>query len=667
MSADVYRSVWSTFERMWGLAMYGAVFMFVVMWSGAFRGVEGSRRALFYASTSVGMVSLYALIAWLVQGFPSRITGSIGNAAFLASFVMLGFFILLAYGAAQEMRRSRDKVLWVVSVAMTVMTLVLTGTRGSLLGFAAGVGAVLVLTSMGGARDAWLLQRGTLVRVAKGGIVVGILCAVAFFPLRPYLATSNVNILKRLGQISLENRAVSGRLLNWQIAWKGAWERPLFGWGPEQYHVLYDVHYDPQLYNIEPWVDRAHNAYLDTFAISGLVGLLSYLGVLVVGIYGGWRLHREHWAMGNAVIGGIIAYAVNAVFLFDTLWTWVLLLLLASLPYGLQSDTRVRVIARGQRMMRGVVLIAGGIVLVWYGVVVPMIANANAKIAYDALAEGNDTKAYAAYATALQRETYGSVDIDRSLAEYVFDFVRKGGKRDDASLVRVTEHALLAMDRNIAREPANGKWWLWAGQLASLYTTLTDENKVSMLSRSVTYLNGARERMPNRVQVYLELAQVYRMQGDVVRMRDVLEAGIAIWPEYPLPHANAAAQYIYARDVARENAELTWLREYSWNRTNIQGEEDRHSPERDMALIRDAYYAVGRYRDAVVMQRQVVALAEEGYARTQDTRGLVKVLQELAAIAARAGDKTEARRAALRVLELDAAQRPAVEAFLRSL
>jgi|GEM_PF-2855567 len=667
VGGDVSRSFWSTFERMWGVVMHLAILGMVLVWCAVFRGEDRAKKLLQYASVSVGAVSVYALGAWMFTGFPSRIEGSIGNASFLASFVLLGIFVMLAYASDHHKEYIGWRMTWWGMMGLALVTLLLTGTRGAWIGLFLGFATLMVLVLIGGACDAWGIPRHMLVRMSKIGLSVLALLVVLFFPLQPYFKESRISALRRLGDISLDNRATSGRLLNWQVAWSGFKDHSVFGWGPEQYHLLYDKHYNPKLYNIEPWVDRAHNNYLDVATSSGVVGLLAYLGVIGVGIYGAWKLRAQHWAIGNAIIAGIVAYAVNDIFLFDTLWTWVFLLVLVTTPYLMLATEKPRTVSSVTMYVRASVLGVLGCVVLWYGVITPAIANAYGKYAYDALARGNDTVAYETYTKAISFHTYGDVDIDRSLAEYVFDFVRKGGKRDTPSLIRANERALDAMDRNIAREPANGKWWLWAGQLASLHTTLTEANKSEYLARSVTYLEGAVVRMPNRVQVLLELGQVYRVQGDVSRMREAFDRAIAIWSEFPLPHANAVAQYIYVGDRASEDRELAWLRVHSWARENMKGEEDLHSPDRDMMLIRDAYYNTGRFSDAANMQKEIVAREDAHFKENGDSTNLVSALQALAYIQAKAGDRVGARANALRVLELNPGKRAEVDGFLRNI
>ena len=53
-------------------------------------------------------------------------------------------------------------------------------------------------------------------------------------------------------------------------------ERPIFGWGPENFSIALEKHYLPQF---EVWYDRAHNVFFDYLTQTGILGLLSYLGI----------------------------------------------------------------------------------------------------------------------------------------------------------------------------------------------------------------------------------------------------------------------------------------------------------------------------------------------------------------------------------------------------
>ena len=84
-------------------------------------------------------------------------------------------------------------------------------------------------------------------------------------------------------------KKTDARFIFWQIAADGIKERPIIGWGPENYSVLYHKHFNPDIlssYNTsEVWVDKPHNATLEMFVAGGIPGGIFYvifLGMFIV-------------------------------------------------------------------------------------------------------------------------------------------------------------------------------------------------------------------------------------------------------------------------------------------------------------------------------------------------------------------------------------------------
>jgi hypothetical protein len=78
--------------------------------------------------------------------------------------------------------------------------------------------------------------------------------------------------------------------------------RTAIGWGPESMFVAYNRFYPPSLANIEARgasPDRSHEAYLDELVTKGVLGLISFLFVLLSFFTLAWRLIRNtdewHW------------------------------------------------------------------------------------------------------------------------------------------------------------------------------------------------------------------------------------------------------------------------------------------------------------------------------------------------------------------------------------
>jgi len=94
----------------------------------------------------------------------------------------------------------------------------------------------------------------------------------------------------RLLQISLSDSTAQTRFWVWDEAWKGFLDRPIFGWGPENFTPVFDKYFNPNFYvpgqSSETWFDRAHSIYFDYLVETGLVGLISYLAIFAVFYWG---------------------------------------------------------------------------------------------------------------------------------------------------------------------------------------------------------------------------------------------------------------------------------------------------------------------------------------------------------------------------------------------
>jgi len=129
-------------------------------------------------------------------------------------------------------------------------------------------------------------------------------------------------------------------LWTWGSAWRGFLERPLLGWGPENFSAVFDRHFDPRHFvpgaGSETWFDRGHSVIFDYLATTGALGFISYLGMFVV-LY--WLFARSRSNLKNdthqsalvppasfrsAFLRGLmlalpIAYLVQGLALFDVL------------------------------------------------------------------------------------------------------------------------------------------------------------------------------------------------------------------------------------------------------------------------------------------------------------------------------------------------------------
>lgn len=81
-------------------------------------------------------------------------------------------------------------------------------------------------------------------------------------------------------------RSSAARPLVWEMSKKMISQRPLLGWGTDNFERVFELNFDNRLlqdeYGNEMWFDRAHNVLIDQTVDNGLLGLSLYLFVYLV-------------------------------------------------------------------------------------------------------------------------------------------------------------------------------------------------------------------------------------------------------------------------------------------------------------------------------------------------------------------------------------------------
>jgi O-antigen ligase len=262
-----------------------------------------------------------------------RFQGSLGNPAYVAPYLMFS----MLFAAILWLWGKRDRIRTVAFVLAEVMFMVfftLSQTRGAFLGLAAAAMAFfgyIIWVQKGRVRNITLLVLAGLLAVG------GILFANRELPAIQRLPGS------RLLTINIKDLTAQTRLWTWNAAWQGFKERPILGWGPENFSTVFDRHFDTRHFvpgeNRETWFDRAHSVAFDYLAETGALGFLAYVSIFAAYYYYFFRHHRGlggAWLpeKGAVIFRGLlfvipIGYLVQGLFLFDVLpifFNWIIVL-----------------------------------------------------------------------------------------------------------------------------------------------------------------------------------------------------------------------------------------------------------------------------------------------------------------------------------------------------
>ena len=659
LGADFYQSIWSNYERMMGLWTFGHLILFFLIvattvtresqWVWLFR----------VAAISSLIVSFVGIDEFLKTGTAFRIESTLKNSAFLASYLLLAIFINLWLFLREE-RFVPASFLWGLGVVLSFSVIILTGTRGAMLATAAGfmlLGALFLFLGPAGGFTL-SLKNSVLKKLVSGFLIAFVLLVGTGIVFKEKLAMSSFSPLARVASLSFSTSTIKGRLLAWDVSWQGWKERPFLGWGPENYNLLFNAHYDPRLIDQEPWFDRAHNFIFDIGVTTGFLGLFSYLGVFVAALwilFSRWRQKSISFWMFAVFSSTLIAHLLQNLFVFDMLTSFTLLFLIFAFIHSRANQSFIEAASRAKSSLPlfflGIIVIAP---LFYMGIWKPFQENRMGRSGFDAFAAWRDTEAIQYVEKALSYNTYGNVDVRRSAAEYVFEFLKRGGERNPESLKRVIDYAILKMEENILEKPQDVKWYMYQGELYNLGAAMLEEQNAIYAQNAEKRFLEAKELSPGRPQIYLEIAQARKIRGDYKGLWEILDEIMELLPDHSLLHTNALIHAIEIGDGTRETQELEWL---FTNDINFNRE-----------IIVDAYFTAGRLDKAIEVELSQIQYSYDAKNREDDynPKSIAKYYAVLAALYKRAGMYDNAREAAHKAVELDPSQKESAEAFLRT-
>lgn len=330
-------SLWGGFERMEGAFYYVflALFLFLLLqvmlveknWHklANFLGIINYLIVFFALGQKLGFSF------WFAE-YGGRIGGTVGNAAYLAS-VLLMILVLLSFFFYKFYVDVNKRWFFGLGILFNLLAIFISATRASILALFVSFLLALVVA---------LLKKNFLVKKQKIAILSLFLLIVFFtsliFVFKETSLIKNIEPLRRLSSISVSEATSFSRLVTWQYAWQGYQEKPIFGWGLENFDLVFNKYFDGRV--IENWFDRAHNNYLDILLSGGTFSLLAYLFFVGAVFYSIRRLYKNNkidFTVYLIFTFGWLAYLIQNIFIFDTLNTLIFVLVFVALIYYLNQ------------------------------------------------------------------------------------------------------------------------------------------------------------------------------------------------------------------------------------------------------------------------------------------------------------------------------------------
>jgi O-antigen ligase len=320
LAIDPAYSFWSYPSRMAGVLNYLHYFVWLLIVISTSRSVSNYRVLVGISCLTAVAVGFYGFIQW-VFGPAGEILSTLNNQSFFGAYMMTHVF--LAVWLWSSSRFNWLRCLSILTIVVGTTSVFLSGSRGAALILFVGIifiATMLFLTSSSSRNYKIFLPIFLLVFTS---MVIG-----AVFVLRLPAVRKEAQIYLPIAIQRIIYRDFGhDRLVLWGMALQGIAERPVFGWGMEQYELIFYKYFDPtdidKVVLSERYADLVHNQYLDTLVASGVIGLsgwLFFLGTVAwAAIAATRKMNSAEERRRLILIGSVLfVYITYSFFMFDT-------------------------------------------------------------------------------------------------------------------------------------------------------------------------------------------------------------------------------------------------------------------------------------------------------------------------------------------------------------
>ncbi|PIT87934.1 MAG: hypothetical protein COU31_00415 [Candidatus Magasanikbacteria bacterium CG10_big_fil_rev_8_21_14_0_10_40_10] len=317
---DWYHSFWDNHERMLGLFTilhYAILYLVATSVFGNWKEWRLALRIFLIAGSLVMMVGIAQVFdpyLLLNQG-GNRVASTLGNPIYVGGYGLFLFF-------ASILLLMREKYGWwawleVLMGLLGLLGMFFSGTRGVMLGLLVGLVSMLVM---------YIFVLKDKPKIKRSLYAVLFLILILLTLIYSFRHTKFINQLPAVGRAintSWSDVKATPRWLAWQIAITSAKERPVFGWGPNNFFYAFNKYYNPKSleYGIgETWFDNSHNIILNTLTVQGMFGLLAYLAIFAMGGYWVLLSYKKDGLNRNLAVVGVsflIAHLISNITVFE--------------------------------------------------------------------------------------------------------------------------------------------------------------------------------------------------------------------------------------------------------------------------------------------------------------------------------------------------------------
>ena len=542
-------SIWSNFERGEGafqLLHYGALYFLIISVFFTRKNIEHLFKVHL---VTAGLVTGYGIMQ-LIQGkegtgmiisAAGEFSGSLGNPSYLALYILLSLGVLGYFFAKAKEVKSRY-ILGGLGIIF-IWTIIQSGNKGALIGLFFGLLAVLVAL--------FFVSKNSRVKKISGATFISLFTlAIFFFITKDLSFWGSIPFIGDSLNYKVALNEIQPRLWTWASSLMAFMDRPILGWGLENFPMAFDIYYDPRHFKIESFFDRTHNIFLEYLISGGVLLLGSWLAIFYGYFMKLVKSTKDNWFIVKLAFP--VAYFVAAFFLFDVLAVYVVLFVFLAGSLVLETETDEQIGLGGNIYLPKVismgVLTIGSILILYFTSYVPLVKNKLISSAIYSQQAGDPNKTLTAFTQALEyKSPVGNEETLSMLMRYSANlinatdlqnhevYISEDGRRQVRALLKFNNDWFIKSQEYLVSQ----KDVFLLGSLyfrgATSFDPETGETFIvdqELLDYGKQLFNEVIEKYPTRVEFMEFLIASARLEGDMERLDYLIGLAEELRPDH---------------------------------------------------------------------------------------------------------------------------------------
>jgi len=534
----------------------------------------------------IGVFQNYGILSKIFVPVADQPWSTIGGSTFLAAYLLFLVFLSLTFIIKSIKNLDRGWFFYLPALLLYLFVIFLTISRAAYIGLFIGLIYFIFAYPTSGER----LKRFKKALLVLAGLAIIFVVFVNVFP--------NENAPGFIKRLSIEKGLNDPRLAVWQVSTKAILDKPLLGYGPENFSIAFDEHYDISLKKLRmtpgesvptSWYDRAHSIIFEVATTAGIPALIIYLGLFVSLFIG----LRKKTLINHGLKTALLAYFVSNVFGFDVFSTYLLFFLLVAYSMFLITETYPEKTIKIKTGLLAYPLIAllfiGVIAFIWIYNFQPFQINTKINIANQSAQRGQIEKSIQEMEEILPINTF----LDSYLISNYLDIINTHIVRKPSQSIILVPRGIELLKRAVEIKPNYTRYWLLLGTYYNLmlenYQNAYPEEVEKWKEEANKAFQKTLELSPNRQETLLRWTRMHVFVNELDLANEKIEKCIDLNPS--LGDCYWTKALIKFKEQNLEEAKI-----------NIQLAKEngyRIDDERSLLELQKMYYYLDNYKELI--------------------------------------------------------------------